>query len=550
MSDQIAPNGPAATSANGERGAFVEFLLAHEFAIAFWVLTAIVLVPVFSVAVPPLADYVNHLARMKVIAVQGLDAHLDAFYRIDWQLIPNLAMDLVVPPLMKFMSVYSAGQVFTALTVLASVTGPMAIHRALYGRINAFPLTAFVVVYNGIFLFGMMNFLLGVGLAMWGMAFWIAMQERALWARMAVSAVFCLLLYICHLYAVGLYGLGIGAFEIWAWSKRRFRFDRDFLVDLAALIVPVLPIMWLLVGSSTWGLVGEYAWAPQSKMDGLQLVFRTYIDTHDLAVMGLGLAALGWALHRQILSVHGAIVPLTVFGFAVFLAMPYTLFGSEMADQRMPVAMLLMLLGFVHLDPEDKWSKAGFLVLVVGFAVLRVGDVTVQWVKMASIYQDFRISLATVPPGAKILVAYSDEPKGTQAEQDAISHAPCVAMIERSALVSTAFTVKGKQIMTVRREFRAQVDSEDGVPPSISQLVAASYVRPDDAPRDHYWDNWTDDDDYVYVLYSEHEADNPDPTNLDLVHDGKGFQLYKIKKDGSSAAAVSATVSAAVGVDR
>lgn len=531
MTDQTAQTDQSSASTNGERGAFVEFLLAHEFAIAFWVLTAIVLVPVFSVAVPPMADYVNHLARMNVIALQGSDPFLDAFYRIDWQLIPNLAMDLIVPPLTRVMSVYSAGQMFTALTVLASVTGPMAIHKALYGRINAFPLTAFVVVYNGVFLFGMMNFLLGVGLAMWGMAFWIACQEKPLWLRIAVSTVFCALLYVCHLYAIGLYGLGIGSYEIWAWSKRRFRFDRDFLVDLVALIVPVLPIVPLFLGSSTWGLVGEYAWAPQSKMDGMQLVFRTYIDTHDLAVMGLGLAALGWALHRGILSVHLAIVPLAVFGAAVFLAMPYTLFGSEMADQRMPVALVLMLLGFVHLDPEDKWSKAGFLALVVGFALLRVGDVTVQWMKMDKIYEDFRHSLTKVPPGSKILVAHSDDPKGTQAEQDAISHVPCVAMIERSALVSTAFTVKGKQIMTVRKAFHAQVDTEDGVPPTISQLVAASYVRPDDAPRDHFWDNWTEDDDFVYVLYTERETDNPDPTNLDLVHDGRGFQLYRVKKD-------------------
>ena len=295
--------------------------------------------------------------------------------------------------------------------------------------------------------------------------------------------------------------------------------------------MPVLPLVPLLMGSSTWGLVKEYAWAPQSKMEGLELIFRTYVDTHDLALMGLGAVALGWALHRGILSVHGAIWPLAFFGFAVFLAMPYTLFGSEMADQRMPVAVLLMLIGFVHLDPDDKWSKAGFLVLVVGFAAMRVGDVAVHWLKIDAIYTDMRASFASMPRGSKILVSVADDPKGAQAEQDAISHAPCLAMIERSALVSTAFTVKGKQIMTVRKAFRAQVDTEDGVPPAISQLVATSYVFDDDEPREHFWDKWTEEDDYVYVLYTEKEADNPDPSNLDLAYDGKGFQLYKVKKN-------------------
>lgn len=513
------------------RARLVDFLLDNEFSIAFLFLTVLVIVPVFLVDVPPLADYVNHLARMRVIAVEGVDPHLSAFYRIDWQLIPNLAMDLIVPVLDRFLDIYRAGQTFTALTLLAMVTGPMAVHRALYGRFNAFPLVAFVVVYNGVLLFGMMNYLLGVGLAMWGLAFWVWLHDRGLIVRLAVSAVLCFLLYVCHLYAVGLYGLAIGSYELWAWSRRRFRVDRRLGVDLVALIVPVLPLVPLLLHSSTWGLVKEYAWDPQSKIAGLELVFRTYVDTHDLALLALGSAAFGWALHRGILSVHGAVVPLAAFGFGVFLAMPYTLFGSEMADQRMPVALLLMLVGFFHLDPEDKWSRAGFLALVIGFAGLRVADVASHWQRIAAIYTDIRASLASVPRGAKILVAVSDDPKGTETIQSSISHAPCLAMIERSALVSTAFTVKGKQIMTVRPAFHDRVDTEDGEPPRVSQLVAASYVLDDDAPRDHFWDKWTLEDDYVFVLYTEREADNPDPNNLDLVYDGRNFQLYKVRKD-------------------
>lgn len=508
----------------------LDYLLAHEFAVAFWLLTVVVLVPVFSVSVPPLADYVNHLARMHVIAVQGHDRFLDAYYAIEWKLIPNLAMDLIVPLFGRVLDVYHAGQVFTALTVLAMVTGPMAVHMALYGRSNAFPLTAFVVVYNGIFLYGMMNFLLGVGLAMWGLAAWISIREKRLWLRLVVSAVFCLLLYVCHLYAVGLYGLAIGSFELWAWSRRGFKLDRRLVADLTALILPVLPLVPLLMASPTWGLVRDYSWMSQSKMEGLELIFRTYVDTHDLAVLALGSSALIWCLHRGILSVHGAIYPLAFFGFAVFLAMPYTLFGSEMADQRMPVSILLMIIGFVHLDPEDKWTKAGFLALIVGFAVLRVGDVTLHWQKIGQAYNDVRAALVDVPKGAKILVVHADDPRGTEADQTAISHAPCLATIERSALVSTVFAVKGKQIMTVRPPYHAQVDNEDGEPPRISQLIAGSYVREDGEPREHFWDEWTTEDDFVFVLHTEREADNPDPEALELVHDGRGFQIYKVKR--------------------
>jgi hypothetical protein len=526
----VHTSGRATSSTGWSR--FVDLVLEYEFAIAFVALTVLVTLPVFLVDVPPLADYVNHLARMRVIAVEGTDPDLSAFYRIDWQLIPNLAMDLIVPVLDRFFDIYRAGQIFTVLTLVAMVTGPMAVHKALYGRFNAFPLVAFVLVFNGVLLFGMMNYLLGVGLAMWGLAAWIAIRERSLVLRLVVSAVFCFLLYVCHLYAVGLYGLAIGSYELWAWARRRFRFDRALAIDLVALIVPVLPLVPLLMRSATWGLVKEAVWDSQSKIEGIELVFRTYVDTHDLALLALGGVALAWALKRGVLSAHGAAAPLAVFGFAVFLAMPYTLFGSEMADQRMPVALLLMLVGFVHLDPEDKWFKAGFLALVIGFAGLRVADVSSHWQRIGAIYADIRASLGSVPRGSKILVAVADEPKGTETAQSSISHAPCLAIIERSALVSTAFTVKGKQIMTTRPPYDERVDTEDGEPPRVSQLVATAYVRDDDAPRDHFWDKWTVEDDYVFVLYTEREADNPDPSNLDLVWDGRNFQLYKVKKDG------------------
>ena len=90
---------PGSHAAAQSRARIVDFLLNHELSIAFWLLALLVVTPVFLVAVPPLADYVNHLARMRVISVQGIDPNLSAFYKIDWQLIPNLAMDLIVPVL-------------------------------------------------------------------------------------------------------------------------------------------------------------------------------------------------------------------------------------------------------------------------------------------------------------------------------------------------------------------------------------------------------------------------------------------------------------------
>ena len=76
------------------------FSALHIF-VVFVGLLMVAAIPLITQPLPPLEDYVNHLARMQVIATIGLDRNLARFYEIQWQILPNLMMDLVVPPLAK-----------------------------------------------------------------------------------------------------------------------------------------------------------------------------------------------------------------------------------------------------------------------------------------------------------------------------------------------------------------------------------------------------------------------------------------------------------------
>ena len=81
--------------------------------VMFLVFLLLISVPVWTHLLPPLSDYVNHLARMHVIATIDKNPNLAKFYQIDWAIIPNLTMDLVVPWLTRFVNVYVAGKIFT-----------------------------------------------------------------------------------------------------------------------------------------------------------------------------------------------------------------------------------------------------------------------------------------------------------------------------------------------------------------------------------------------------------------------------------------------------
>ena len=85
----------------------------------------------------------------------------------------------------------------------------------------------------------------------------------------------------------------------------------------------------------------------------------------------------------------------------------------------------------------------------------------------------------------------------------------------------------GKQVVHARPEYKEFVDAQDGTPPQTAQLVVAAEHPVPGMPQ--FWLNWTKFD-YLYVLFTEDEAPNPDPSRLRLVADGDRFQLYRIGK--------------------
>lgn len=494
--------------------------------LAFLSLCGLAALPILLVRFAPLTDFVNHLARMEVIARGGQDADLARYYSVDWQVLANLAIDLIVPPLTRFMSVYAAGKIYLIATVLTLATGPMAIHYALNRRFGVWPLVAFLFLYNQVFLVGLANYLLGAGVAAWGLAAWIMLADRTLAVRVAASTVIVAITFFCHLSALGLYGVAVGSWSLWAWNERGRRFDGWVVKELVALVAPVLPVVPLFLHSSTIGLAPEFSWDAQGKLDAILMIFRAYADAPDLGILVMVGIAFGWAVKNRLVVFHPAALVLGVIGGLVFLSMPTMLFGSYMADQRIPVALFLMLVGFGRLDERDGLVRTGFLVLVIAFSAIRVAGVSVHWLHLAAAHEEIRASLVGIERGAKIMVAHADEPALDKTDADAISHGPCAAVIERSALVSTLFTVPGKQILHVRAPYDRMVDTADGDPPTVSRLIAAASVE--GLAAGQYYDGWESNHDYLYVLYTERGAANPDPDLLELEYDGPGFQLYRI----------------------
>jgi hypothetical protein len=521
---------------------FVDFT-SRQIAVLFVVLTAITSIPIVMHPWLPLSDYMNHLARMYIIAGIGNDAEITRFYEIDWQLIPNLMMDLVVPPLQRLMNVYVAGQVYIVLSFVLILSGTLALNRQLFGRWSVLPLIAFPLLYNKVFMIGTLNYVFGIGLALWALAVWVQLRERPMALRLAVSAAFVMALYLCHLFALGLYGLGLLAYElyrlgtIYADARRGYARRRSFasLFDFVVTGLPFLPVLPLLLMSPTWGLRGVFSWELNGKLDGIVFAVEAYSHFAGLAMTGVVAFAAGWAIHKQALKFHPFGFVLLAVGGLAYFAMPRIIFDTYMADQRMPIAIAFMAVACAHINMRHPQVRRGFATVLVLMLAIRVFEVNTVWAEMSRVTTSFKESVRHIDRGAKVMVAYGDSQAGEESRDQPLVHAASLAVIERGALVTTNFTVPGKQVLRARGDYRAQVDTHDGTPPGIEELL--DVVEDPASARDVYWKHWTADYDYLYVLFTEPNYENPDSDLLTPVYMGDRFVLYRINRSELRASA-------------
>ncbi|HEY6992114.1 MAG TPA: hypothetical protein VH397_00240 [Xanthobacteraceae bacterium] len=508
-----------------------------QVAVLFAVLAVIASIPILLYPWPPLGDYINHLARMHVIASIDHDPDLALFYEVHWQVIPNLMMDLIVPILQRVMNVYLAGQVYTIMTFVLILSGTLALNRQLYGHWSVLPLIAFPLLYNSVFLVGTMNYLFGIGLALWALAAWEALRERAMVVRLAVSTLFVLALFFCHLYAVGVYGLGLLAFELHRllalWGREHRPGDTGerappALLDFVASGLAFLPVLPLLLMSPTWTLRWDYNWQLQGKFNGLLFVIEVYSRTATVLLAAVVVVAAAFAVRHRALRFHPFGWVLLLVGGATYMALPRVLFDTYMADQRLPIALAFMVIACAQLDLRDDFVRRGFATVLVVLLAVRAFEVQSVWRELSRGTASFGESVRQIERGAKVLVAYADPDNGDNARELWLMHAATLAIIERSALVTTAFTVVGKQVMHVRSYYRDRVDTEDGTPPSVKQLLQVASQTDGDEPP--YWSRWSRDYDYLYVLFTDPDYANPDPLRLEPLYVGNRFVLYRINR--------------------
>ncbi len=490
------------------------------------ILLVVALLPLGLVDIIPMIDYVNHLARMQLLAAAGT-ADANPFYDITWKLYPNLAADLVVPQLARLMRVETALKLFFGFSQVLIVTGAIALERQIRGRHLVSGLAALLVLFNVAFNMGLVNFEFGVGIALWAIATWIKLRDDAWIWRLLAHTLFVAVLFLSHFFALGIYGLTIGLFELAALTHREWdaRRTAGLLTVMAGPVLVLLGVMRVsggAIGGPTtvwdWGL--KFLW-PIDFLNGyfvaysiFALIVLTILVVYLRCKGAIALSATG----RWIAA-----------GFALaYIAMPRQLFDSDLVDVRVLVGAALIVPAFVTIGNHGGRYKTIALICTMALICLNLVIVQSVWLSYRRDYHEMQASFRMLTPNAHVIAARSDVDSGFDNLLAPIHFGPTLAAYERHAFVPQLYTLAGVQPLSsaasVRRLAITIAIQYRLKPVSLLKTIAEGRIGDGDPA---YLKTWAADYDYLYL--SGPHTPNPLPGLLTEMMAASRFTLYKIR---------------------
>ncbi|MBV8118919.1 MAG: hypothetical protein JO081_03150, partial [Alphaproteobacteria bacterium] len=312
----------------------------------FSIAACVLVAPLFTIEVPPLVDYPNHLARLYVIADGASDPWLSHMYRTKWAIIPDLGIDLLVSWTLSFLPVYLAGRIMLGLTLLLPVIGTVAYHKALFDGNNFWPLGSFLVAYNLAFLLGFHNLLLSYGAALLSAAVYYKTMRGNAVVNTVIGAACAILTFFVHIVGLALLIAIIATHKLFAilqWWPQWRRLGRALWVEGCGFAIVVLGPMILYLASPLAAAPSDSSWI--GGIDKLKLLLApilNYYPSLDLITAGCLIAVFAICIVGGRITISPAMVTLAA---TLFIAYPYLPIGTKTAtfvDMR-----FIVFLGFL-----------------------------------------------------------------------------------------------------------------------------------------------------------------------------------------------------------
>jgi hypothetical protein len=308
-------------------------------------------------------------------------------------------------------------------------------------------------------LWGFLNYLFGIGVALVGAAMWLALEREHWWLRTLTSSLVALACYLSHIAAFGFYALVIIGIELSpAWGElRAWRWralGRRIAIVGAQFAIPAVLFFGYWRPAAAGGISYAAFWR---KADLLFSVFDNYVRAFDIVCFALFIGLIGWLAATRRLRLAPRVAGAASLVFAAYLLLPSQIYGGSGADHRLPVTMFLLVIAATAAKLPDRRTAAAIGVAAAVVLVARMAVIEYVWLRADHIYSADLAGIDMLPRGAKLAVAYPASAVNFAPVPEV--HLAVLAAVRREAFVPTLFANEGQQPIALKPPYDTLADA-------------------------------------------------------------------------------------------
>lgn len=423
------------------------------FLTAWLVGLAVLIAPILLFDRPHLQDFPNHLSRVEVALAVADEALATNYERLP--LRPgNAAFDAVVLVLAPWVGAPEAARIFLLAAMLSMATGTVALRFALGRPLDLAAVAALPFLYSASFSFGLLPYLLGLGLALHAMALWVRAARWGPVARLAFVPV-TLVLVATHYYALAVFAVFAAAeTAVRLDALRNWRQREAWTAAMRAGLLFVPAVLWLLVTGDLGGHSGRFVVSWDHLKLGWLLTYPLGFGPWfvSLAVLAIWAAILFPLVLRSAVTVDPRAAVAAAAMVLAFLALPQRLGDLYTVDTRILSAAVPVFLAGVGIaapsDESGRRAAAGLVGLMTAMALMLAW----LWLPAAAARRDVLEITAGLAPGSRLFWSVPDRQTAQWVSSAGygLYHAASHATAPRRLLVSTTFALSGQHPLRFR----------------------------------------------------------------------------------------------------
>ena len=543
---------PAPGSNDNNRGEFETISLYTPFLWCFLLVFAFASAPGLAFDFFPFADAVNHVARFHILVNAEADTQLGVYYRSLFKINTNMGLEFLYVTLFAWLDPIWFLKLANVLIAFVMIAGTVSLGYALNGSWRLIDLLSALFVFNYALIYGFLNFSLGVGLALLSLAAWITLSRRTWVSAALFGAMAGFVLYVTHLFALGLFGLAVLCLEgqkaVEEWRiKQELPLHRLYGVLIAFVPVTVFAAVQLvprlLGGEATYEAAAGLRYGSiEDRLTAVVGPLLTYFNLWDIALW-LALAGLGvWLIRGKHLTVSSETRWMIVALALLVLVMPARLMDAWGAHFRPGIFLAPVLVASLSIAAPMRPGWRAIAFCVVALVAFRVAGVMIHNVPVARDFAHLATVLEELPPGGTLIGVFAGERQrgGAIAAGDRqlvrfqYNHATTVATLKADIFTPSIFSRPDVHNLTATSKY-LHLDT----PYLQAQLrpIFCETVEGPPAPERYkairtYAYGWRRKFDYVLAIGGDGSTPCPDAP-MTLLSEARAFQLYRVSQSSA-----------------